>query len=119
MARADFPLMPRWLCPAAPSFYGIAVADFNQDGIDDFATANSFVTAIGNDDISIVFGKRSGAIRPVHHVTLPLGVNATALAVGDFDGNGRADLAVGDSSGHIAVLLGNRPRGAGRRVDDV
>ena len=92
---------------SGPSINGIAAADFNRDGIDDLATANGFVTAIGNDDVSIVFGNHAGVVGLAHHVALPPGGDATALAVGDFDGNGRADLAVADSSGHISVLIGN------------
>jgi len=70
---------------------GIAIADFNGDGNPDIVVAN-----FGNATVSVFLGNGAGAFQgaissPVDNVfaTAPF-----ALAVGDFNGDGRPDVAV-------------------------
>ncbi len=77
----------------------IVIADFNQDGNQDFAVAdsNQIYLLLGNDDGSFSNGgvlTRSGQI--------------CGVVAADFNGDGRADLAVADSSSNdVTVYLGN------------
>ena len=70
-------------------------ADFNRDGKLDLATTG----------VSILLGNGDGTFQP--NVDYPAGWT-TALAVGDFSGDGNLDLAVANfGAGTATVLLGN------------
>jgi len=72
---------------------GITVGDFNGDGLPDFATASSI---LGYTKLVHLHRKDGGW----DDVELPIRPNAFvgAVAAGDFDHHGRADLAVGYNS---------------------
>jgi hypothetical protein len=57
-------------------------ADFNQDGIADIATA------LGDGTISVLLGKGDGTFNGA----ISLIAGASAIAVGDFNGDGIVDL---------------------------
>lgn len=90
---------------AAPSFYdgsvyGLAVADFNNDGKPDLAISS------GTSSITILLGNGDGTFTPAW--AAPTGAGPTAITVGDFNRDGNADLAVANNGGDtIAILLGN------------
>ena len=80
----------------------ITIADLNGDGKLDIARA---MTASGiNASVFIALGDGAGGlVQPRNIVT---GFTANAIVSGDFDANGKADLAVTDSStGNVYVLL--------------
>src|SRR5262249_31341063 len=90
----------------------VAVADFNRDGIPDLAVANRGGTTTGDHQgtVSILLGKGDGTFRVA--VDYAAGTNSSAVAVGDFNGDGIPDLVVGNgtaigSSDNVSVLLGN------------
>jgi uncharacterized delta-60 repeat protein len=77
----------------------MAVGDFNGDGKQDIATANS-----SGDNISILIGSGTGSFGAAS--IFGAGTSPNAIAVGDFNGDGRQDLAVVNNS-FVSILLGN------------
>ncbi len=72
---------------------GIASGDFNQDGRPDLATGN-----YGSDTATVLLGRRDGSVLPDAWSDLPSGPGARAIATGDFNSDGRLDLAMGPQS---------------------
>jgi hypothetical protein len=95
----------------AQSFYAgiypssVAVADFNGDGKPDLAVANYGFYGQGSS-VSVLLGKGDGTFQPP--VYYPAGGESASVAVGDFKGDGKQDLAVANSypSNTVSVLLG-------------
>jgi FG-GAP-like repeat len=85
----------------APS--SIAVGDFNQDGNEDLAIANAFT------NLTIRLGDGAGgfATEPAGS-PYTAGTGAASVALGDFNGDGKVDLAYAAFySHHVYVRLGN------------
>src|SRR2546428_12546167 len=59
----------------------VAVGDFNGDGVQDLATANS-----GSHDVSVLLGNGGGSFQPAQSFTTGSHA-ARSVAVGDFDGD--------------------------------
>ncbi len=103
--HADFPV------DEAP--VSIAAADFNGDGKQDLATANS---EIGSNSISVLLGTGSGSFGVA--TDFAAGEGLRAVAVGDFNGDGKQDLVTADSgSNSISVLLGTGSGSFGASTD--
>ena len=85
----------------------VAVGDFNGDGKQDLAVVNQNSTAgilIGN--VSILLG--DGAGRFGDATTFAAGAVPSSMAVGDFNGDGKQDLAVANSdSNSVSIFLGD------------
>ncbi len=78
----------------------ITVGDFNGDGKDDLATANSF-----DNNVSILLGDGSGGFT---QTTFAVGTWPTAVKVGDFNADGNEDLATANELDEtVSVLLGD------------
>jgi hypothetical protein len=78
-----------------------AVADFNGDGKQDIAVANSY-----SNDVSVLLGEGNGTFLPA--VNYGVGVHPRAVIAADFNRDGKTDLAVvnfGEIS--VSILLGN------------
>ena len=89
--------------------FAVAVGDFNSDGKADLAVANT-----GDSTVTVLLGTGAGGFTQApgspFHVGSPfnMGNNPSSIAVADFDGDGKLDLAVADSgSSNVTVLLGN------------
>ncbi|MCU0781796.1 MAG: FG-GAP-like repeat-containing protein, partial [Akkermansiaceae bacterium] len=132
------PLAQRWQkgandVPGAPTGgdlfgYSLAVGDFNSDGYDDAAIGipnekYTIIWPVVLEDVGavqILYGSATGlsATTGQHLIPADLGMTAheamrfgAALAAGDFNGDGRADLAIGlhgrnSSAGAVVVLAG-------------
>jgi Tol biopolymer transport system component len=76
----------------------IIVQDFNNDGFNDLAVANT-----GN--VSILLGKGTGAFGAP--TTYPVGVGGPHLVAADFNGDGKIDLALNNEYAYgVSVLFG-------------
>ncbi len=82
----------------------VAVGDFNGDGKHDIAATNS---GSGSNLVSVLLrnAANNGFDAAVNYVT---GIFSFALAVGDFNHDGKQDIAASTQSpGSVAVLLRN------------
>jgi hypothetical protein len=80
--------------------YDILVSDFNEDGHDDLA-----ITNFSDSNVGILLGKGDGSFELPK--TFTTDDNPFTLALGDFNGDGKADLVTANNSGTVSVLLGN------------
>ena len=78
---------------------GIASADFNEDGIPDFATADT-----ASMTLSVLLGEQEGRLEA--GIYLPLQTQPFVLVPGDFDGDGREDIAAigGSYDGPLQIV---------------
>jgi hypothetical protein len=82
----------------------VAIGDFNRDGKQDLAVANGSFS--GGGHVSILWGDGSGSFgAPIDFI---VGIYPVSVAVGDFNGDGKQDLAVANyNSGNVSILLGD------------
>jgi trimeric autotransporter adhesin len=89
----------------------VAVGDFNGDGKLDLASANS-----GPDDIWVLLNTTASGDTTLTFTTQPgfdTGHNPNSVAVGDFNSDGKPDLASANyGSNTVSVLLNTTPPGA-------
>ena len=92
--------------------YDISVGDFNSDGIQDLAVANS-----SSDNVSILLGSGSsgrGAGTFLPAVSYSAGNGPQGISVGDFNSDGIEDLAVANNISHdVSILPGRGSNGQG------
>lgn len=82
----------------------LAIADFNEDGINDLVTAG--VGSIAPDKITLLPGTGAGAFgTPTQFLVAERGAHPS-IAMGDLDKDGNIDLAVANAT-TVSVLLGD------------
>lgn len=75
------------------------IHDFNCDGKLDVATVN-----YNGNDVSVLMGNGDGTFQP--KLNFAAGSFSWSLAVGDFEGNGKASLAVANNfAKDVSILL--------------
>ena len=83
--------------------YGVAAADFNGDGKTDLAVANNS----GSNTVSI-FNNTGSSLATSPSYNLTGGVSGpTGIVAGDFNGDGKPDLAVGSGTAAQTTIYGN------------
>ena len=82
----------------------MAVGDFNLDGKPDLAVTNR-----NSAKVTILLGDGSGGFTQAVNSPVNVVTNPTSIAVGDFNVDGKPDLAVANfnASGLVTILLGN------------
>lgn len=89
--------------PVAVGPQAVLVADFNNDGHLDVATANA---NYGSDTVSVLLGNADGTFGTA--LNSAVGDSPMSLAVGDFNTDGKLDLVMAHyASGTVRMLLGN------------
>jgi hypothetical protein len=102
---------PAVIFPVGVHPRAVTVADFNNDGTPDLAVVNqgSFSTSTTPRSLSVLLGNGDGSFRPA--VTTDVPNSFPSLAVGDFNSDGRADVALptagNGANPALEVLLGN------------
>ena len=82
---------------------GLAVGDFNGDGMPDFAVVNN-----GDDTVSVFLGKADGTFTALTPFSTGAGTAPTAIATADFNGDKKLDLAVVlNGANTVAIFSGN------------
>jgi hypothetical protein len=85
----------------------IAVGDFNGDGIPDLAVTNQNGGAPALGSVTVLLGKGDGTFNSTV-VSPATGSVPNSVAVADFNGDGKTDLAIANAgSNTVTVLLGN------------
>jgi len=82
----------------------VGVGDFNTDGHLDLAVACSDGVSVYT--VSVLLGNGDGTFQP--HADYATGAWPSGLAIGDFNADGKLDMAAGNAhSNTVSVLLGN------------
>jgi hypothetical protein len=80
----------------------VAAGDFNRDGKDDLVIARD---VSGGNNVQVLVSNGDGTFTDAGVYSVPGA--PLALAVGDFNRDGKPDLAVGQDTGAVSILLGN------------
>ncbi|HXH65694.1 MAG TPA: FG-GAP-like repeat-containing protein [Candidatus Limnocylindrales bacterium] len=81
----------------------VVVGDFNLDGKQDIAVANA-----EDNDVVILMGKGDGSFAAASNSPITVGRRPVALAIADFNGDGKPDLAVANLlSSNVQIFAGD------------
>lgn len=108
LSRGNGKLQSISSAPVGGEVTGLISADFNGDGLTDLATINAGTYHQGNT-VSILLNNGSGTFNNVS--TYPVGNDPTAIVAGDFNGDGKMDLAVANYLDDTVSILINQGQG--------
>jgi hypothetical protein len=101
LSRSDIPIFTTATGPL-----DIVTADFNRDGKLDLALANGCCLPNPGHTASVLLGNGDGTFQS--QVDYATGRSPTSIITGDFNGDGKLDLAIADFAvAKVSVLLGN------------
>lgn len=111
LGNGDGTFQPAQLVNAGNNPTFIATGDFNTDGKTDLVVSGlGALPSGGNGNLTILLGNGDGTFQTP--ITLNAGVDPSAIALGDFNGDGELDIAVIDfgnfsgNNGAMYILLG-------------
>src|SRR5207253_6356815 len=83
--------------------YSVSVGDFNGDGKPDLAVAN-----YGSNNLSVLLGNGNGTFQAkVNYGSGGAGTGPISVTVGDFNGDGKPDLAAANYNSNKVIVLIN------------
>lgn len=85
----------------------LAVADLNGDKRLDIVLTHFGMTDAGftgSDDVVVLLAKKDGTFK---RLVRPAGSGPTSLAIGDFNNDGKPDLATANNADHASVFVGH------------
>jgi hypothetical protein len=103
LGNGDGTFQPAVNYPIDGMAVGITVGDFNGDGYPDLAVGNSYTNSVS---VLLNKGHGSGTFYPAEDYPVGLYSGPNSVTVGDFNGDGKLDLAVANYNGTVSVLLG-------------
>lgn len=92
--------------PYASNATGMAIGDFDGDGVTDVVTTNAGAA----NEVNVILGFGDGTLSPIGKIPLPS--LPSALGIGRFDGDTIDDLVVGLANGTSLVFLRGRQDGS-------
>ncbi|MEG4402217.1 DUF4347 domain-containing protein, partial [Microcoleus sp. N9_A4] len=102
---------PQVLFPTGNRPFSVSIGDFNGDNLPDLAVAN-----FNDNSASILLNTTpTGAATPTFapQVPFPTGNQPVSVSIGDFNGDGKPDLALGNFiSNNASILLNTTPTNA-------
>lgn len=103
-------LLPAKEIAVARSPFAVAIGDVNADRQLDLAVAHRYGGVDPNlDRLTVLTGSGKCVFNPTSESPLRVGTSPTAVATGDFDGDGVGDIATANmGSNDVTVLLGGR-----------
>src|SRR6266487_3473042 len=110
LGKGDGTFLPPLVTPVGPNPWYFAVGDFNGDGkldlaVDDYGCPLD-CNSSPSSTATVLLGNGDGTLLPAPSLTV--GNGPSGVAVGDFNGDGRQDLAVANlNENTLSVLLGN------------
>ncbi|HUA19769.1 MAG TPA: FG-GAP-like repeat-containing protein [Bryobacteraceae bacterium] len=98
--------------PMQSQYYpgAVTVADFNMDGSPDLAIVSALLNRAGggSDFVLVWLNDGTGAFYADPQGGFPTGLGANAIVQGDFNGDGKTDLATANwEAGTVTILLGD------------
>ena len=102
LGNGDGTFRPRRDFPSGKLPVGIVVADFDLDGVRDLAVVSGLSQ---KNTVSVLLGNGDGTFQPP--IAFAGGTGPGAIVTADWNGDGRADLAVTDTTGNAILTLLN------------